>query len=621
MSIVRDANMKKDSQFKTANVSYSNNKISKTLAVPLTADDFKFGSGMTDPVWQQAVSADDFVPYSKFSQAKHSKFAVFRTKDSLILGFFFEEDKKDITFQTDKNASPWSGDMAEIHFGSMGPDGWLVQLGVGVKGNRFDSTGNFNKWKVKTFVRKNGWGAELKIDNSVFCLTEGGIRFNLCRQSCKKPSFATWSPLQIRFHEVENFGELLFCDYKEAFAMRYGTVFASMTREEFEKKSAKLQIPAAKVIHGPYVSNPDKNSVSISWATAGKVPAFLQYREKNSNADWKKVYSNQINGILKHDNAHFVNLTDLEEGKEYEYELFYLSCVIQQPTSAKIRRSFKMPQENLQNFSFFCMTDIHSDVKTLSGNLKSEAAKKADFQVLLGDLLSHAAGRESLYNGIIDPIVREQQTEDFDRPLVFVRGNHEQLGVYASEYFTVMKHPSDKTYYSFSYGNTFFIALDCGDDMPDNGKDYFSNDKLQAEEKAFLEQTVKSDAYKNAKFRIIMLHMPPIPFEKGMYLNVYSMLSPLVNAEITPDLLLCGHMHQYMRVEANQTAYHPNTDSNHARKNPEVFKLPFTMLSLYNPSGTSVEVSPSEITVNTFLTSADGSLKKHIDTIVVKAKG
>ena len=620
---IREQNviMNKKTQFKTANVSYSNNKVCKTLAVPLISDDFKFGTGMTDPVWQKAVNADDFSPYRKYKIDRKSSFSAFRTVDSLVIGFFFEEDEKDITFQVDKTANVWSGDMAELHFGSMGPDGWLLQLGVGVKGNRFDSTGSFDKWKVKTFVRKNGWGAELKIHNSAFCLTEGGIRFNLCRQSLKKRLFCTWSPLQIRFHEVENFGELLFCDYKTAFAMRYGVSYDSMTREEFEKLSTKMQIPASKIMHGPYLSNPDSDSVSISWATAGKVPSFLQYREKNSNAEWIKVYSNRSNGILKHENSHFVHLTDLKPGREYEYELFYLSPVVQKPISYKIIRSFKIPEKNLQNFSFFCMTDIHSDVGVLRGNLKTDAASKAEFHVLLGDLLSHAAGRESLYNGIIDPIVREEQKNKSDRPLVFVRGNHEQLGVFASEYFTVMKHPSGKTYYSFTYGNTFFIVLDCGNDEPDRGNDYFSNKKLQAEEKEFLEKIVKSDAYINAKFRIVLLHIPPLPVNRNVYQLVYDMITPLVNAATVPDLMMCGHMHEYMRIDAGSKSYHPNSISAvYVKKFPETYKLPFPVIICDDKSGTEVKISPSEININTFWSGADGSIKQNIDNIKIKEK-
>ena len=64
-----------------------------------------------------------------------------------------------------------------------------------------------------------------------------------------------------------------------------------------------------------------------------------------------------------------------------------------------------MPEAKEQNFSFIASSDIHSDVAFLRGICKTEAGKKAAFHVVMGDLLSHAAGPEALYNGIIDPMV------------------------------------------------------------------------------------------------------------------------------------------------------------------------------------------------------------------------
>lgn len=602
--------------FKKANVNYSNNKVCKTVSVPLLTDDFKFGTGMTDPVWQKAAKASDFVPYRKKKIEKGSEFSVFRTADSLVIGFFFEEDKKNICFQKDRNASIWSGDMAEIHFGGMEPDPWLTQLAVGVNGGRFDSTGDFNSWKVKTFVRENGWGAELILNNSMLRLTEGGFRFNLCRQALKRKEFSTWSPLLIRFHEVENFGEFIYDDYNTVFNMRYGMNIENMNRDEFEKLSAKYQIPAMKVIHGPYVSNISNNSATISWGTAGKVPTFVQYREKGSADAPKRIYSNQENGILKHDTAHFVKLDGLKRGVEYEYELFTLTPVALKEKSSKVVRSFRMPEANLKEFSFIASSDIHSDVGFLSKIVNSDTADKSSFHILLGDLLSHAAGRDALYDGIITPLVATENKRTVERPFVFVRGNHEELGVYASEYFNVMKHPSGKSYYTFSYGDIFFIALDSGNDTIDGGNPYFSNTVLLNEEKEFLQKVVNSDAYKNAKRRIILMHIPPLGTSPRMK-ELSKMLQPLVSTDVKPDAMLCGHMHQYMRLDANSNTYNPATRSSYALRNPQAEKWPFPVIVNSNNTFIECKVSDRKLTFNVFTADKNGDLKEKIDSIVI----
>lgn len=601
--------------FKKSNVNYSKNKVCKTVSVPLVTDDFKFGTAMTDPVWQKAAKANDFVPYRRKKLQKGSEFSVFRTADSLVIGFFFEENKKNIVFPKNLNESIWSGDMAEIHFGGMEPDPWLTQLGISVNGTRFDSTGNFNSWKAKTFIKENGWGAEIMLNQNMLRLTEGGFRFNLCRQSLKRKEFSTWSPLIIRFHEVENFGEFIYGDYSTVFNMRYGLTTDNLTRDEYEKLSAKYQIPAMKVIHGPYVSNISNDSATISWGTAGKVPAFVQYREKGSKDAPKRVYSNKQHGILKHDTAHFVKLENLKRGVEYEYELFALSPVALKEKSSKIVRSFRMPEANLKEFSFIVSSDIHSDVGFLNKIISTEAADNASFHALLGDLLSHAAGRDALYDGIIAPLVANENKKAVERPFVFVRGNHEELGVYAAEYFTVMKHPTEKSYYTFNYGDVCFIVLDSGNDTIDSTP-YFSNTELYAEEKTFLQEVVKSDAYKKAKRRIVFVHIPPLGTSPRMK-ELSKLLQTLAKAEVKPDAMLCGHMHNYMRIDANSSSYNPATRSNYALRFPIVEKWPFPIIVNSNNTFVECKVKNDKLTFYVFAADKNGDLKEKIDTIIV----
>ena len=69
--------------FKKSNVNYSKNKVCKTVSVPLVTDSFKFGTAMTDPVWQKAAKANDFVPYIRKKLQKNA--------DSSLLRFFYLE--------------------------------------------------------------------------------------------------------------------------------------------------------------------------------------------------------------------------------------------------------------------------------------------------------------------------------------------------------------------------------------------------------------------------------------------------------------------------------------------------------------------------------------------------
>lgn len=579
------------SDFKKANVNYSNNPYCKTLALPLISGSFQFGTGMKDPVWKKAVSADDFAPYCRQTLDKGSEVSLFYTETHLYIGLFFHEDPENFIRQKDEHASVWSGDMVEIHFGAMEPDPWLYQTGLGINGNRFDSTGNYDKWQAQTFETENGWGAEVRFDLDLFRLTEGGFRFNVCRQAVKRAEYSCWSPLQLRFHEVENFGELLLTDYKTALQLRTGRSITapSVSREEYEQTLAKDMIPAQTVLHGPYLSCPEKDSVCISWETAGLVPSFVQYREKGAEQTLT-CYSGKAHGILKHDTTHFARLTGLTPGREYEYEIITLRPVTQEADPSGIKRTFKVPETDCCEFSFTCISDIHSDVRYLKRSLNTPGAEQSLFYALLGDNLSHAAGREALYKGIMDPIVEQNRQYPLEKSVVFVRGNHEQLGVYAAEYFQVMRHYSGRTYYSFNLGNTCFIVLDSGNDSPDNAGHYFSNGEEKKAQQEFLTELIRSPEYRNAGFRVVMVHIPPTGIKPASE-QVQDMFEPLRRADITPDVMLCGHIHQYERMEANKSGYAYSTSPKHT-KDTETQVNPWP--TVINSNDTALQCSVTE---------------------------
>jgi hypothetical protein len=566
---------------KTANVSYSLNEIRKTLSVPLIRQSFAFGTGMTDPVWKQAVRAEDFERFGGPKPdlpPKRSEMALFRTRESLVIGYFFCDSVEERVYppQDQPGVSAWHGDLAELHFGSMGPDPWLLQLCVGITGIRFDSSGE-NRWSSAVFETPSGWGAEVMIPLDMLLLTEGGMAFNLCRCSIRHGDEYCWSPLRKRFHEVENFGELLFADYETVTVLRSGVPCESLlSREKFEQLRKTWEIPAQSVIHGPYISNPDTDSVCVNWETAGMIPACLEYRKKGSAEPPRRADSSKKCGILASECTHFVRLADLEPGTEYEYTLFSLTPVTDVPVRSGETRFFKTLPAQGNPCSFFCVTDLHSDAEFLRGAMQMPEARQADFHLLLGDNLSHAAGREALYRGVIDPIVAVDRQGTHDIPLVFVRGNHEQLGVFASEYFRVMRHTSGRTWYTFRCGGLFFIILDSGDDKSDSPeRPLFSNTEMLEEEREFLAEVVREKAYRDAAFRLAFIHIPPFTRQ-----DIQSRLvEPLIEAETPLTVMISGHWHTYGRIDADAAALAETTSPALKARLRDILPMPFVRIA------------------------------------------
>ena len=276
-------------------------------------------------------------------------------------------------------------------------------------------------------------------------------------------------------------------------------------------------------------------------------------------------------------------------------------------------------EKDAKEFNFYCITDIHSDVGYIRRALALPEAAKSDFIALLGDNLSHAAGSEALYKGIIDPIVEATTVDGKDKPMVFVRGNHEQLGVYAKEYFNVMRHHSGKTYYSFAYGSVFFLVLDSGsDNSRDDEGIMFSNRAARQQQKQFIAETVESEAYQKAAFRVVLMHIPPLQTQNDLiYGLVYDLTEPLRNAEIKPDVMLCGHIHAYEKVNAGENHYAPETRSGHAEKFPETFVNPYPVIAHVNTAGLFCEVTGKEMTLSVLQT-LDGKPVELLDRIKLK---
>lgn len=69
----------------------------------------------------------------------------------------------------------------------------------------------------------------------------------------------------------------------------------------------------------------------------------------------------------------------------------------------------------------------------------------------------------------------------------------------------------DKTYGAFSWGNTRFVMLDCGEDKPDDHWVYYGlNDfsALRQSQVGFLEQELKSKAFRRAGKKVLVHHIP-----------------------------------------------------------------------------------------------------------------
>lgn len=493
----------------------------------------------------------------------------------------------------------WQGDLLEIFFGAIEPVPWQLQLAVGAGGGRFDSCGRYAAWSARVSRTPFGWQAGVRLPLAFLRLSDLGCGFNVCRQSVRRGELSSWSRLERAFHETENYGQLYLCSMAEVCFARFGQVLpAPLTRSAFERLLTRQSRPAHALAHGPWLSNPRADGMTVSWVTAGRVAAELEYRPAGSGR-WRRLPAGLQHGVVSsHETMHVVHLTGLMPGREYEYRLLNWSSL--QLTAQRLSAGgkpwrFRTLDPARREIAFAVCSDIHSNAGLLERLLRLPVVADTDFFVNLGDMLSLMSGPSAFFDGFLDVQARLYGAS---RPLLFVRGNHEQIGLFAADYFRVMPHPDGRSYYAFRHGPVCFVVLDAGNDHPDDV--VHRNAALLAEERQWLAELATTPLYREARWRIAFLHMPPCrdSYDTEAALALTDGVFP---AEAPLHLLLSGHVHRYFKMAAGSGVCLDCCGAVWRDGGP---RLPFTVVA--NSNNTLLAVTATERSLEVRLLAADG---------------
>jgi predicted phosphohydrolase len=142
--------------------------------------------------------------------------------------------------------------------------------------------------------------------------------------------------------------------------------------------------------------------------------------------------------------------------------------------------------------------------------------------------------------------------------MYYTRGNHETRGAFAPSFHDYFSTKEEKLYYTFRQGPICFVVLDSGEDKPDTDIEYYGitdYDGYRTEQAEWLKKVVASDAYRTAPYKVIITHIPPIDDWHGDW-EVEKKFMPILR-EAKPDIMLCGHLHKYVRREPDSKTSFP----------------------------------------------------------------
>ncbi|MDD3118850.1 MAG: metallophosphoesterase family protein, partial [Victivallales bacterium] len=323
-----------------------------------------------------------------------------------------------------------------------------------------------------------------------------------------------------------------------------------------------LPLSALDVIHGPWLSHPSNGEVAINWTTDIPAGGMVEYR-KTGTTEWQQRCDTFAGQIFVDRTAHHLLLDRLEPGAEYEYRIVLLdgeSCREVRPTpdrggtfrvfSPADRTTRVWVSADLQN------TTVHRRAEPRLLHLLP--LDQCDFAVVLGDSFNAVNDLEKeFYQGVMTPFFAAGANHV---PVLLVRGNHEWRGRRSADFVRAFGHPATHhCYYMLRRGPDVFIVLDSGEDKADKKAGMRNDsDAYMAAQRRWLEQAVRSDACKNARYRIVFIHNATYAMaEDYAAARVRRLLDGLLGGhapEQRIDLMLAGHEHCYVRGLPGQKA-------------------------------------------------------------------
>lgn len=272
--------------------------------------------------------------------------------------------------------------------------------------------------------------------------------------------------------------------------------------------------PASRIFRTqPYLQNPVGNGITVMWQTTVPTYSWVEYgTDKENLQKARTILDGQVicNGLQNK-----IRLNDLEPGKTYYYRICSQEIMLYQAykkvfgeTAVSDFYTFTLPEPTQTDFTAIVFNDLHKQSETLQALYKQVKDLKYDFVIFNGDCIDDPANHEEATRFLSEL----NETVGAHRvPVFYIRGNHEIRNAYSIGLRSLFDYVGDKTYGAFSWGDTRFVMLDCGEDKPDTHWVYYGlNDftDLRKAQVDFLKKELASKAFKKASKRVLVHHIP-----------------------------------------------------------------------------------------------------------------
>lgn len=321
-----------------------------------------------------------------------------------------------------------------------------------------------------------------------------------------------------------------------------------------------------KIMYGPYLQRMSEDEVTVMWITNRDAVGWVEIAPDDPihfYAEQRPQFFQNINGRKAIGQLHQVRVTGLKKGTTYRYRIvsqevtrnedYFVQYGKAAGSDVFERTPYRFTTFDDSKPSVRCtiVNDIHgkNDLqKALLGDVKD---KNLDFVFFNGDMANHMSSEQQIVDDFLKTAI---ETFASETPFFFSRGNHETRGRFAYEYLKYFPTSTGETYYTFRDGPAYFIVLDGGEDKPDSDIEYHDlgdYDRYREEEARWLQGVVESDEFKQAPFRIVLMHITPVNDTWHGAMEAKRLFVPILNRSGI-DLMLCGHTHRHYYAPAGE---------------------------------------------------------------------